>query len=409
MWKLIKTLSISTDLIIKIFIAFFIWENLQNLNIIAIFGLIYFATLPFGSLISGIIGEQINPKIPFIAAFLIQIIQISTILRLQYNINMETVMLIGMLGGLGEGLKSVAGSYIDFSIRQETDKSKFYAKKTFVTQLLNLFMPMVAALLVTVTGEYNLLFMSILVLLIIQSGLLAISKIPTIRNTFDLDEILKIPGTNKDKPILIKGIFIEGLEDSITRTILPIIILVMVGSILNWGLINSALVVISIAASYLISSLIKDNYSQVLYALFSMIFAAISMIFLVRYDFFLVLLFLIFLSLMEIVKGTSYYSTLDKIIEEDKKGYQLYPEYKFLEDLVASLARVLPLIAIIVFGIGFENGITIRLLLLYVGSIPLLTISLLGRSRIFNINYKEEMTINSARKENLPSLDPNRS
>src|SRR3989344_3525564 len=107
-WQFIFTSNVAADLLTKTFFAFFIWESEQNLYPILLFGFAYFVFIPVGSLISGFLTDQVDAKTPLMIGSLLQALQIIIIITFVNSINLETITIIGIIGGFAEGLKATS-------------------------------------------------------------------------------------------------------------------------------------------------------------------------------------------------------------------------------------------------------------------------------------------------------------
>lgn len=402
-WDLINLLMISGDMITRTFIAFFIWEREQNIELILFYSLLYFGMIPLSSLISGIISDQIDSKIALLIGVWFQIIQITIIALPNFNLGYEMVAIVALAGGIGEGFRNIAIHGIEFKVRNDTNLAGYYANKTFFKKLIELLVPLTAAIIISATDSFQALFRLTVVLLVIKSIVIFMYKIPRATTTFDLKKIFTIPGTNPDKPVLMKGVFLEGLSDGVILTILPIIVLVFAESILNWGFINTGVVLFGVLVSLLIARFVNDFNSKVLYALGAFIFASASIIFITQYNLVVILLFLMAHSVMEIIKEVGYHSSIDRIMEKDRKEYELYTEYQFLVELIGNIGRIIPIAILVYIGFNINNEPLVRGTLIIIGLLPLISLSVLGKSSIFSSNPQDKLT--TVRSEVLPTLD----
>jgi hypothetical protein len=236
------------------------------------------------------------------------------------------------------------------------------------------------------------------------SAMIFLFKNDYVKNKFELANILKFPGTNADKFTLVKGVFFEGLSEGFNFTIFPIIILIFVGNILNWGILNTFLVLVAISIAYLIRRYVNDVNSKLIYSAAAFFFAFASLFLISGINFYIIMLFLLAKTFMQLVKEISYFSAVDNIIDEDRREYELYAEYQFLIELATSTGRIIPIIALLLINVNIENHFTIILILLAIGFIPMTTLSFLSKSAIFSPTYKEENTIETIRAENTPKL-----
>lgn len=384
-WKYIDLLSNASDIILKTFLALFLWETDANLYPILIFGVAYFAAIPIASLIGGALSNLIAPKIAMLSGIWMQVTQIILIILLANSLDTFLLILIGIIGGLGEGFKNVAIRDIADQTRLHNNEAKYYAGKSIQYQLLSLFIPLVCTLIIGIGPDgYLVVFKIAIFILIAESLLTSLVQVQNPSSTFSLKTILTVPGTNPAKLTLIKGVFLEGLSEGVTLTIVPIITLVFVGSIINWGILNTALVLISILAGIVIGQIIDDINSKSLYAIGALIYASTCLFFISRYNFYILAVFLIARTLMLVIKSSSYYGSIDKIMSQDSNEAYLYSEYQFLIDLVTSIARLIPLVILILLNINIKDETIIRSVLIILGLIPLFTLSMLGKTSAFN-------------------------
>ncbi|PIR42418.1 hypothetical protein CO058_02450 [candidate division WWE3 bacterium CG_4_9_14_0_2_um_filter_35_11] len=385
LWEYIDSLSNASDIILKTFLALFLWETDANLYPILVFGVAYFAAIPIASLIGGALSNSVAPKIAMLSGIWMQVTQIILIILLANSLDTFLLIFIGIIGGLGKGFKNVAIRDIADQTRPHDNEAKYYAGKSIQYQLLNLFIPLACALIIgTGTSGYLVVFEIAIFILIAESFLTSLVQVQNLSTTFRLKEILTIPGTNPSKLTLIKGIFLEGLSEGVTLTIVPIITLVFVGSIINWGILNTALVLISILAGIVIGQIIDDINSKSLYAVGALIYASTCLFFISRYNFYILAIFLVARTLMFVIKNAGYYGSIDKIMSQDSNEAYLYSEYQFLIDLVTSVARLIPLVILILLNINIKDETIIRSVLIILGLIPLFTLSMLGRTSVFN-------------------------
>ena len=388
LWRITDIFSNASDIIIRTFLALFLWQTSEDLYPILIFGVSYFAAIPVAALIGGALSNKIAPKIALLTGIWMQITQIILLIAyggyLNGNIDIYMLVIIGLIGGLGEGLKNVARRDISDQIRSHANEARYYAGKTIQLEVLNLFIPLTAAYLISTSLGYLFVFKSAIIILLIESFLTAFIQIQNFTNTFSLKKILTIPGTNPYKLTIIKGVFMEGLSEGITLTILPIITLVFVGSIVNWGILNTALVLVSIFTGIILQWVINDVNSKSLYAIGAVIYASACLFFIARYNFYILTIFLLTRTLMNVIKNTGYYASIDKLMSQDVDKTTLFSEYQFLIELFTSIGRVIPILLFIVLNLNISDEVIIRVILIALGLVPLFTLSMLGKSGVFN-------------------------
>lgn len=404
-WHLFRLLAVSSDLLTRTFLAFYIWENTNSLYLILFFGLVYFAITPIIELIAGYLTDNFDIKTPMLIGIWVQVVQIVLIMAVQFPVSITTIALIALAGGISEGFRNISIHAVEFGIQEQKQVTHYFADKAFIMKSLDLVLPLTAAFIVTYTGgSFNLLFQLIIILLVLKSLFVFFYKLPKARNSFELKNILTFPGTNKDKTTLVKGVFLEGLSEGITLTILPVIVLIFADSILRWGFVNTGIALFGVIVSLFLTQWVNDINSKVLYALGAFIFAGVSTFFLAEINFFVILVFLVASELMSLIKEVSYNSAVEHIMEEDRKEYHLYSEYRFLVDTVSNIGRMVPVLILLFTGLNLNDDIILRITLLVIGILPLISFSVLGKSRIFQADYGKQKIKSIRETESSPDL-----
>ena len=405
LWNLNKALFTVNEIVITTFIAFFIWSQNSDLRLILIFSLAFFASVPIGSLLAGLIIGNISSKMSVILANIFQIVQLMLVVWLSKNLQLADILIIGAVGGLAEGLRNTSIMTIDVD-KRVGNNIRYFSEDTFFSSIAKLIVPLTAGYIVTrLSSGYIALFYANIFVAILSITLTTFSKIPHLPSKYELKAIFTIPGTNPDKPALVKGTLLEGLTESISITILPIILLSFVGTVFNWSILNTALLLLMVLMSFIFKELLSSIGSKVAYNLTALFFAAASIFLVAQYNFIVIAVFLIAKSLMDLVKSVSYDSSVQEIIEEDRVQYKLHPEYQFLTDTFTSIGRILPIILLLLLNVQPDNSLVMRFLFLWIGIMPLITISVLGKTAIFTQEKEEE--IKSIRNDDIPTLSGN--
>ena len=387
LWRTNKILFIASDLVIRTFLTFYIWQTKNDLETILVFSLAYFVGIPISSLLSGFVTDKLDPKFSILLGTWLQVIYLFLIIIFGSQLTTETLVIIAIIGGMGEGFRRGAMRVIDHNKGIHQNEARHHATRTVIQETLQLIIPLAGAYLISTTNDYSLLFKITIAILILNTITIAFLDTKHKPNKFELIGIMTFPGTNRDKSVLAKGAFIEGLSESITITILPIIILIFVGNIFNWGVINTALVTIALLVSYIISRYINDRNSKYVYAGGALIFAMASVFFITEFNFLIVIVFLIAKTVMDVIKESSYYSSLNRMIREDQQQNSLYSEYQFLIEFFTTIGRIIPIILLLIIGLNINDQLVIRLAFFCIGILPLITISVLGNSKIFEEEY----------------------
>jgi len=398
---LLHIINLST----KIFIAFFIWQTKQDVSLFLFYTLALFISAPFGSIIASILGIKIEPKYGILVGNWIQIIQITFLLFFVATLNIPIAIVLGLFGGFAESNKSSTMRMLEI-LKNESGKENiehFYAKKALTYNVLKGIIPLSIVYLISKSGSYDALFAIVIVLLVVSSLLSLTINTTTTKPSFELKEILKIPGTNPNKLLLIITLFFEGITEGITTTILPIIILVYVGGIVNWGWINTGVVVFTILVTAIMSKKLNDSTSRGAYSIGALLFATTSIFFIIHFNIIVIGAFLLAMAFMDVIKSTSFNSSIERITNSDRSEKELTPEYLFLIETSLSIGRILPIIIILITVADINKESFIRILFLITGFLPLLTMSFLSKTTVFTNDPGIEDIIKKSERISVPS------
>lgn len=369
----------------QVFIAFFIWQNTENLQILLYFSLALFLSAPLGAFLANLTAVKTDPKNGLIIGNWIQIIEITVLLYLANNLNIDNVLIIGFLGGIAQSNKEATIRIIEILNNQTgmDNIEHFYANKALMIKLVEGIVPLFIAYLISITNSYQSLFAFVIVLLVLSSVTSTLMTTNTKKEHFHIKEIIKIPGTNPNKPALITSLLFQGITEGLTTTILPIIILIYIGSIVDWGWINIGTVAFSILITAIMSKTLTDAGSRGTYSLGAILFAIASIFLMINYNLIVVIVFLLAMSLVNVIKETSFNSSIERISSSDFSEEDLSTEYLFLIEIALSIGKILPIIALIIITTDIYNENFIKSIFLIIGFLPLITISMLAKTSVF--------------------------
>lgn len=402
LWTANKILLNIINLSTEIFIAFFIWEEHKDMYTLLIFTLALFIAAPVGALIASYLTSKNQAKYCILIGNWIQIVQITLILYFYKDLSINIIFLLGILGGLSDGIKSTVMDLVDkMSVKLE-DLEKHYAKRVVMFNTLKAVIPLAIAYLVAQTGSYIYLFASVIALLLVSTILSLFLNINIEKKTFHMKEVFQIPGTNNNKLSLINTVIFEGLTEGITTTILPIMILTKVGNLVDWGYINTSAMVFTLIISLTMSKWFTDTSSRATYALGALIFATSSIFFISYYNAVVIVVFLLTMSFMDLIKKTSFMASVERIVSSDRSTCDMDAEYAFMTEVFTSIGRLVPIILILISGQNITDDFFTRAVFLITGMLPLITISLLAKTSVFDSNPGVIESIRKAEQISVP-------
>ncbi len=382
-WLIYKRFSAYIEYISFTFILLFLWSKTSSLYPILLFSILFYSTTPIGALLSTIITNRISPKISLLISTLLQSIQLILFITYSNNVGNEALVLLGILGGLSSGIKSAAEYVFERAYEDNMSELNIQSAKTLWWELIKTFTTFVSAYYVSSQGTFGILFQIIFAITIANAFSILFLKQSYVNRKTNFKEILKLPGSNPEKALLMKAEFIDGIYEGINATIIPIALLFFVRNIFDWGLINLLLMVLSIAFGIIYIELINNQSYKPFYGLTAFIFASVSIFTIFDYNIYVLLGYMIVTTFNEVSSTIGYNTIVEKIIDLDAQKNTLLPEYKFLLEVFFGIGRIVPLLVLYLLEFDFNEEYVIKVAIVIASLLPLLTITVFGNSRLF--------------------------
>lgn len=390
-WSTYRKFSYYTEYISFVFILLYIWEISHSLTPLLIFAIIYSLASPLGSYISVYITNSISPRIALLLGFLLQTIQVVIFITQINSTSTEVLIIIGLLGGLSSGIKQIPEYTYERYYQSQVSELKLQTGKIIWWEFIKLATTAFSAFLVFMYGGFDLLFEVILVASIIGAiTIFFLDKNSYTRKT-EIKKVFTFPGNNPEKSLLAKSSFLEGMFDGINAVVLPVALLYFVVTIMDWGIINGLLIAFSICIGIIIYLVTNNQTYKVIYTLSALLFAGISIITIIEYNIYVLLIYMIAMAVIEVAGTIGYNTTSEKIIDLDPESRSLLPEYKFFAELFTDLGKALPLILLLLLDIDLSEQFTLKIALTLGALMPVIIISLFGKSMIFVTEQEEKV------------------
>lgn len=382
-WTIYRRFSAYIEYVSFTFILLFLWDKTNSLYPILLFCISFYATPAVGAFFSTIITNKFSPKISLLFSALIQSIQIVIFVLFYSSIENQIIMLLGLLGGISSGVKSSAEYVFERSYEDEVPELNVQSSKALWWELIKTITTFLSAYYVSASRTFSILFEIILFATIVNAFAILFlkQKYPLRNNRFK--EIFTFPGTNPEKPLLLKAQFIDGIYEGINATIVPIALLFFVKNIYEWGLINMLLMVLSIAFGiFYIETVNNESYKQ-FYGITAFTFAAVSIFTIFDYNIYVLLIYMVITTFNEVSSTIGYNTIVENLIDIDPEKKSLLSEYKLILEIFFGFGRMLPLIVLYFINFDFTEVNVIKIAIIVASLLPLLTITVFGSSRLF--------------------------
>lgn len=385
-WRTFRKISSYIEYISFTFISLYLWETQQSLYPILIFTAVFFASSPLGSLLSVYTCNKISPKIALLLAAFFQTGQALLFIMMFNAIGVEQIVLLGLFGGIGSGFKNVA-EYV-YERKYETINPEYVVQgtKLFWWEIIKLLATFISAYIVYSQGGFNFLFQILLASLVINSILIVFLSNEFQTKKSQVFNAFKFPGTNPLKGMMVKSEYVDGFYDGINQTLIPVTLLFFVGDILDWGLVNTLLIVFAIFFNIVVTKSSNNFTYKNFYALSALLLAGTSILLITNFNIYVLLTYMLIMTMNEVSGTIGYNTTIENLTNQDGSKQYMIPEYKLLTDVFFNLGRLSPLILLIILGIDYTDEFVVRLALTVSSLLPLLVLSLFGNTIVYNIH-----------------------
>ncbi len=385
-WRTFRKISSYIEFISFTFITLYIWETQQSLYPILIFAAVFFAGSPLGSLISVYVCNKISPKIASLLGAFFQTGQALLFIMMYDAIGVEQIVLLGVLGGIGSGFKNVA-EYV-FERKYESINPEYIVQgtKLFWWEIIKLIATFISSYIVYSHWGFNLLFQIILASLVINSILIVFLSNDFQTKKSQVFNVFKFPGTNPLKGMISRSEYLDGFYDGINQTLIPVTLLFFVGDFLDWGLVNTLLIIFAVFFNIVVTKTSNNFTYKNYYAVSALLLAGTSILLITNFNIYVLLTYMLIMTMNEVSGTIGYNTTIENLTNQDSSKQYMIPEYKLFTEVFFNLGRLSPLTLMIVLGIDYTDEFIVRMALTVGSLLPLLVMSLFGNTFVYNIH-----------------------
>lgn len=355
---IIHNLSSITRIMILTFFNIFLFKVI-GLEDLMIYKIIYFSFSPFGFYL---VYKFVNVK-NFLAlyrlslfvylVFFIFIICTAKSLPLYFP-------LFALLNACASSLLWSSYHYIIFELTKDTSTIKFMSITQTLAIIVEIITPLTLGILIT-KGSYDLVYLLLSVLtfcLLVASLSLKINLKPN--KAFSLEKFFNIFTNNKIISSMYGMSAISGftLKGALSETLMPILILMILGSEFSLGLSKSLFAVSAALVSFIFAKKIEEKHLVKANTITSLALVLTPAVFLITLNYYTVIVYFLFLEIFKNIDNTikSYYlySVLSfASVEKYKK------EHIFIREIFLSCGRVLSYGAVVLLMVIFDKDIDV--------------------------------------------------
>ncbi len=364
--------------VVGVFVNFFIWEQTDSLKAVGIFQLSCAVGILLGCFLSSIILNKLKANLVRAIGTVITVVSISLIIILSVRA-LNYLVFIGFIFGFALGLRALAYKGMFLRIIATENREKFLKWDKVFGAVAGIVMPLLAAFMISITNDYNLLFIFIIVLFTLSIiPLIIMSNLDFVKSPYLLGKAIQELQKDSDLKKIFFGKFFYGIEVGIYNSVWPIIVLFIVGGIQNWGIFNTLFTLIAAVISYLLGRKITFSNSKVFFMIMATSFTLVGILFATNFDFLAYVIFSFIGGFALTLFDTSYQTIEAKILDRNVDESESMDELNLLMEIPLFLGRIIPFLIIVVLNPSFENDSLLRIFVIVVAAVPLIVSSFLS-------------------------------
>ncbi|MBN1916121.1 hypothetical protein JW796_03990 [Candidatus Dojkabacteria bacterium] len=151
-----------------VFINFFVWDKTASLVSVGLFQAYSAAGIVVGAFLGAILLNRIAPNIMRIVGSIFTAISIGIILVFSYDIS-KYILPSGLFFGIAIGSRAMANKLIFLRGVDVQSREKYINNEKHVSSISAIIVPFAAALLISKTGNYTILFILVAILFALSS------------------------------------------------------------------------------------------------------------------------------------------------------------------------------------------------------------------------------------------------
>ena len=363
-----------------IFLTFYIWDKSSSIRTISIYHLAMFITIPIFAILAGILSEKRSPVDGYSIGLLIRAFVFILVIFFPKFI-MDNIWLFGSIYGASIGISAVSANIINSKIF-ENSLEKMMSFNVIIGSITNLMAPFFATIIASTLGFNPLLAASLLFLLLAWMSSRKIEKLVYGDGGFNLlnGSLLKRK-TNNNLLFLVQ--FIEGIRSGFLWAYAGILAYIFVGGIKSWGMYNLFFTGLTILFGLIFSKTLRLHTNKLFVVTTGLFYSLACLLLGVNFSLGYFLFYSLVMSFVSAVGWSSFLGTINQIMKEDSDFEKYRIEYYVAIELPLALGRIIPLLLILIFNVNKFSDFGIRFSWILVGIIPIISFSLLNRSRVW--------------------------
>jgi MFS family permease len=346
---------------------FYIWEKSKDFKLILIFNLIYFSTIFIGILFSEFILPRVHAK--YVRALgIFFIIPFGLLIFSMNNISIPNIIILGILYGLGVGIRSQAYYVLYRNYIPVMNRANFEGTVKSLDNLNKIILPLLITQIISITQSYVISFVIGFILAFISIiPLLTIQVKDEYKSKVSFKESLE---KIKDRAQIIKicsfKIF-EGINSSITTAALGIITLYIIGGVGKWGIFNTIVIILGIVLATIVGRKLKLSSSPITFGFLAILFTIGSLIFANNFTFIGLVTFTLMKIPFDSLFSTSSSIITEKVIDINLIFDHFTDEIYVIYELFLMIGRTLPLLFMLILNANFENELILKSFIVILG------------------------------------------
>ena len=383
----------------NLFVNVFLWRLNNDMFIVGIFNLFFYAFIPLGFVIGGWLSKKINTIFSLKLGILLMLMFYFTVLFLGQKAS-NYVALLGIFWGLGLGFFMLAFNILSFDFTNTYNRDSFNGYNGLLSSLAYMVAPYISGFIITSMPGYKgysfIFAISFLCFIIAIFLSFSLYFIPHPDKNFFLGSVIKNKKYyNENWRKVLIGHLAIGFRDGVFMFAVNLFIYMVSGSEISLGTYNLICSIISVIAFYIIARYTNHD-NRKWFMLFGALFMFVSTWgFFVKINLISLWFFGIVVSIFAPMFWAPFTSLTWDVLEHNMDSHKLKIEYMITREIVLNMGRVISVSIFILINQFFGFNI-LKIYLFFLGAVQILSYYLVrniivfdGRTFPSNLNYLE--------------------
>lgn len=372
----------------NLFLSVYIWQNTTDPNFLYLYFISLFIAIPLAGSLAAIVSSRWSHKPNFTFSFILNSLLLFLVAK-NSEIFLDFPVLFGVINGISIGVYSVASN----STKQSMFRggvSKTTAKLSSASSLNSLAVPLIGAFIISKLENYSVVFVLGAISLLISTILVVfVNFSASVGSQTEKSNFWKYSDFWK----LNLFSFVWGLKSGLEWSVFGIVILKLVGGeIVSWGVINFSAAVTGIAAGLIYSKYLAGKEDPLALIISSVGYTVLGIFLVSDYGLTNFVLYFLGSTVTSTFIGSSVTRLFSDVYSNISGGFEGIgtDKYYAILEYPLALGRVLPVAVLYMFQSDLNHNFVLVTIFFVVSTVPLVSTYIFQNMASFHKEVIEE-------------------